>query len=274
MATPARCTTGRVDVALVCGGRWHDFDYARLQILQLLGRHDSVRCSVHKDFSDIDALGAADAVIAYTCDVRPTAEQAQRLRDRVRTGGRFLALHATNSAIDAPDPGDERVFRTPDSMPEFSALLGNRFLAHPKIAPFLIEVAAPEHVFAAGIPSFTTTDEIYVSELAGDLTVILDVEYDGSCPGFETEQVPGRTRHPVLFTRSEGAGSVVSFTLGHCRGRFDVADMGIDDLGVTDTVAWESPEFNEVLRRCVDWAAHGDDWASCPVGEQRTKEWQ
>lgn len=274
MSTPARCTAGRVDVALVCGGRWHDFDYARLQILQLLGRHDSVRCTVHEDFSKSAALASADAVIAYTCDVRPTADQAQALRDRVRLGGRLLALHSTNSAIDAPLPGAERIFRTPDAMPEFSALLGNRFLAHPRIAPFLIEVAAPEHPLAAGIAAFTTTDEIYVSELAGDLTVILDVEYDGACPGFETERVPGRTRHPVLFSRDEGAGGVVSFTLGHCRGRFDVADQGIDDLGVTDTVAWESPEFNEVLRRCVDWAVHGEDWASCPVGEQRTKERQ
>ena len=274
MSIPARCEAGRIDVALVCGGRWHDFDYARLQILQLLGRHDSVRCSVHEDFSDADVIGAADAVIAYTCDVRPTAEQAHRLREGIKRGGRFLALHATNSAIDPPMPGGERIFRTPDAMPAFSALLGNRFLAHPRIAPFRIEVAAPEHPLAAGISAFTTSDEIYVSELAADLTVILDVEYDGPCPGFETERVPGRSRHPVLFTRSEGAGTVVSFTLGHCRGRFDVADMGVEDLGVTDTAAWESPAFKEILRRCVDWSVHGDDWVSCPVGEQRTKEWQ
>ena len=274
MSIPARCTSGRVDIALVCGGRWHDFDYARLQILELLGRHDSVRCSVHEDFSDRDALSTADAVIAYTCDVRPTADQVKALRDRIHLGGRLLALHATNSAIDAPLPGDERIFRTPDAMPEFSALLGNRFLAHPRIAPFLIEVAAPQHPLVSGLAAFTTTDEMYVSELAGDLMVILDVEYDGACPGFETERVPGRARHPVLFSRDEGAGSVVSFTLGHCRGRFDVADQGVADLGVTDTVAWESPEFNEVLRRCVDWAVHGEDWASCPAGEQRTKEWQ
>jgi type 1 glutamine amidotransferase len=272
MANPARCTAGRVDVALVCGGRWHDFDYARLQILQLLGRHDSVRCTVHPDFSDVAALRAADAVVAYTCDVRPGREQALALRDRVRAGGRLLALHATNSAIDAPVPGAERVFRTPDAMPEFSALLGNRFLAHPRISAMRIDIAQPEHPLASGIAAFVTTDEIYVSELADDLEVIMDASYDGPCPGFMTQQVPGRTRHPVLFSRPEGKGSVVSFTLGHCRGRFDVADQGIDDLGVTDTIAWDSPDFNEVLRRCVDWAVHGDDWVRCPAGHEHTKE--
>ena len=38
--------------------------------------HDAVRCTVHEDFSDVATLAAADAVVAYTCDVRPTAEQA------------------------------------------------------------------------------------------------------------------------------------------------------------------------------------------------------
>ena len=272
MGTPVRCKAGRVNVALVCGGRWHDFDYARLQILQMLGRHDSVRCSVHLDFTDVAVLAAADALIAYTCDVRPGREQALALRDRVRAGGRLLALHATNSAIDSPVPGAERVYRTPNAMPEFSALLGNRFLAHPRITPMRIEMVKPEHPLVSGIPAFVTTDEIYVSELANDLEVIMDAPYDGPCPGFETQQVPGRTRHPVLFSRPEGSGSVVSFTLGHCRGRFDVADQGIEDLGVTDTAAWESPEFRTILRRCVDWAVHGDDVSQCDPADEYSKE--
>lgn len=256
MPTPARCASPRVDVALVVGGRWHDVDFARLELLDLLAEHDAVRCTVHSDFSEIDVLAAADAVIAYTCDVRPTAEEARALTEAVRQGTRLLALHATNSAIDAPDPAGPRVFRTPDAMPEFSSLLGNRFLAHPKIGPFLIEVARPEHPLVRGVGDFTTTDEIYVSWLRDDLDVLLDVEYTGPCPGFETDH--GAGRHPVLFTRPEGQGTVTYFTLGHCRGRFDLQDMGIGDLGVVDRVAWESPQYREVLRRCVAWAVHGE----------------
>ena len=56
---------------------------------------------------------------------------------------------------------------------------------------------------------------------------------------------------------------IVYFTLGHCRGRFDVADLGIADLGVVDRVAWQSREYREILRRCVAWATHGPGWEDC-----------
>jgi type 1 glutamine amidotransferase len=202
-------------------------------------------------------------VIAYTCDVRPSQVQAALLRDRISAGGRLLALHATNSAIDAPEAGGERIFRTPVAMPTFSNLLGNRFLDHPKIAEYAIEVRDPSHALVKGLSDFRTTDEIYVSKIADDLHVILDTEYDGPCPGFETESVPGRTRHPILYTRPQGDGEVTYFTLGHCRGRFDISDMGVDDLGVIDRIAWDSPEFLEIMRRSVAWAVHGNQWSEC-----------
>lgn len=267
MAVPARCPSGRVDVALVVGGRWHDMDFARSELLVSLGVHDAVRCSVHRDFSDVGALASADAVVAYTCDVRPTRQQAGALRGRVAAGGRLLALHATNSAIDPPGPDGPRVFRTPDAMPEFSALLGNRFLAHPRIGPVRVDVLRPEHPLVAGLPGFETTDEVYVSALSDDLEVLLGVEFEGACPGFETEHVDRPTTLPVLFTRVEGRGEVACLTLGHCRGRFDVADMGTPDLGAVDRVAWESPHYREVLRRCVAWAVHGEQWPDCPAKE-------
>lgn len=265
MATAACCTTGRAEVAVVVGGRWHDIDFARRELLTLVGEHDAVRASVHSDFSDVDRMRNVDAVIAYTCDVRPSAAEAGALRSMVSSGGRLLGLHATNSAIDAPDPEGPRIFRTPDAMPEFTALLGNRFLAHPKIGPFLIEPVRSDHPLTAGIDPFTTTDEIYVADLGEGLDVLMDVEYTGPCLGFETDH--GEGRHPVLYTRREGEGVVTYFTLGHCRGRFDVQDLGIDDLGVVDRVAWDSPQYREILRRCVAWTVHGDDWQDCPVME-------
>jgi len=267
-ATAARCTTGRVEVAVVVGGRWHDIDFARRELLALLGEHDAVRATVHADFSDTARLGSVDAVIAYTCDVRPTSDEASTMTSMVRDGGRLLALHATNSAIDPPGPGGPRVFRTPDAMPGFTALLGNRFLAHPKIAEFLIEPVDPDHPLVLDVGSFTTTDEIYVSALADDLEVLMDVAYTGACPGFDTDHVDDPVRHPVLFTRPEGDGRVTYFTLGHCRGRFDVADLGVEDLGVVDRVAWDSPEYREILRRCIGWAVHADHWQDCPVMEE------
>jgi len=265
MTTPTRCPDDRVGVVLVVGGKWHDLDFARHELTGLLLDHDAVQCTVRSDFSDLDAIMTADAVVAYTCDVRPTPQQTAALAGMLSGGGRLLGLHATNSAIDAPAPGAPRVFRTPDAMPEFTALLGNRFLAHPKIGPFLIEQVDTGHPLVAGVSAFETVDEIYVADLSPDLTVLLDVEYTGPCPGFETDH--GSGRHPVLYTRAEGRGVVTYFTLGHCRGRFDVRDQGIADLGVLDRIAWESAEYREILRRCVAWAVHGDRWQQCPVGE-------
>ena len=264
--------TDQINVALVVGGRWHDVDFARLELLTLLGRYDSVHCTVHSDYSAIDVLEKADAVIAYTCDVRPTAEQSLALARAVRGGTRLLALHATNSAIDAPPAGGPKVFGTPDAMPDFTALLGNRFLAHPKIAPTRIEVVQPEHPLVAGVAPFVTTDELYVMELRDDLDVILDTEFTGDCPGFEVSHSGSQSRHPVLFTRVEGEGEVVYFTLGHCRGRFDVSDLGIADTGVVDRVAWESAEYREVLSRCVAWAVHGDAWQKSLMNESPDEE--
>jgi type 1 glutamine amidotransferase len=256
MTTPARCRTGVVDVLLVVGGRWHDLDFARRELLALLGEHDAVRCTVREDFADTEAVSRADAIVAYTCDVRPTAAQAAALSKRVAAGARLLALHATNSAIDAPAAGGERIFEVPDAMPGFASLLGSRFLAHPRIAPVRITVRDTGDPLVADIADFTTTDEVYVCEWADDLEVLLDTPLIGPCPGFPAVDLPDGTRLPVLYRRQVGDGTVVYFTLGHCRGRFDVRDLGIEDLGHVDRVAWASPEYRAVLSRCIDWAVH------------------
>jgi type 1 glutamine amidotransferase len=259
MTTPARCRTGVVDVLLVVGGKWHDLDFARRELLVLLGDHDAVRCTVRDDFTDTDAIDQADVVIAYTCDVRPTPQQSAALTAKVHGGGRLLALHATNSAIDAPAPGEQRMFSVPDAMPEFTALIGSRFLAHPRIAPARIDVCQPQDRLVLGIESFETTDPASVCAWAPDLAVILATALTAQCPGFPDAGVEVGARLPVLYRRQAGAGVIVYFTLGHCRGRFDVRDMGIDDLGHTDRIAWDSPQYRAVLKRCVDWAVHGDN---------------
>ncbi|MEH0631599.1 hypothetical protein [Streptomyces stelliscabiei] len=66
MAGPA----GRLDAVLVCGGRWHDFDHARLRLLELLAEHPRVRTTVFQDYARTAALDEADLLVTYTCDVR------------------------------------------------------------------------------------------------------------------------------------------------------------------------------------------------------------
>src|SRR6202050_70791 len=93
---------GRLDAVLVSAGRGHDFDYARYQLLGLLGEREQVRTQVFPDYGRIAALERADLVVSYTCDVRPSAAEQDALALFVERGGRWLALHGTHSAIDPP----------------------------------------------------------------------------------------------------------------------------------------------------------------------------
>ncbi|MFF7842392.1 ThuA domain-containing protein [Streptomyces ossamyceticus] len=249
MAGPA----GRLDAVLVCGGRWHDFDYARLRLLELLGEHPRVRTTVFQDYDCASELDEADLLITYTCDVRPSPAEGTALARFVERGGRWLALHGTNAVIEPPAPGGPRVFSTPRLLGEVAAVLGSQFLAHPPIEPYEVRVTRPAHPLVAGIQPFTVTDELYVCELHGESEVLLHAEYTGPCRGFaegDTAALDNAPR-PVLYLRRHGLGEVCCFTLGHCRGRYDMQDLGVADTGHVDRGPWGTPEFLTVLRRCV-----------------------
>jgi len=243
----------RTNAVLVTGGRWHDFEYARAQLLVRLAEYGHVRTTWSPDYSCLEALADADLLVTYTCDLRPTPEQQQALVAFVERGGRWLALHATNSAIDPPEAGGPRIFTTPRVLGPVADVLGTQFLAHPPIAPFTVEVTRPHHPMVAGIGSFEITDELYVCEHHGEIEVLLHTDFNGPCRGFAEGEPDDRVQRPVLYFRPFGAGTVCYFTLGHCRGRFDVQDLGIEDLGRTDRVAWEVPEYRVLLDRCVGW---------------------
>lgn len=88
------------DAYLVCGGKYHDMDYARLELLRLLAEHEDVRTKVAQDYRDSEAIAASDFLVTYTCDVRPSEAEQRVLRDFVEGGRRWLALHGTNSVLD------------------------------------------------------------------------------------------------------------------------------------------------------------------------------
>jgi type 1 glutamine amidotransferase len=174
--------------------------------------------------------------------------------DFVRRGGRWLALHGTNAAVDPPAPGAPRVFSTPDVLGPVADVLGSRFLGHPPIAPYRVEITAPEHPLVAGVGPFEVSDEQYVCEPRGEIEVLAGTDVVESSPGFAEG---GTGRQPVLYLRSFGAGQVCYFTLGHCRGRYDIADLGVPDTGVVDRGSWEVPQFREILRRAIRWVRDG-----------------
>ena len=90
----------RKDVYLVCGGKYHDFDFARLELLKPFAGHDEIRVKVANHYGDVSALFEADLLVTYTCDEVPDATGQSMLKSFVAKGGKWFALHATNSVLE------------------------------------------------------------------------------------------------------------------------------------------------------------------------------
>lgn len=262
---------GRIDAYLVCGGTYHDFDFARLELLKLLAEDEDVRTRVAGDYHDVAGIAASDVLVTYTCDVRPTEAEAAALRAWVEGGGRWLALHATNAAFDPPAALGEGPFRTPRAFPVFAETLGSQFLSHPAIAPYRVTVSAgaEAHPLVDGIEPFDAEDELYLCEYHGPVEPLLETRWTGTTQGFAEAEWPVDEPRLVLYRRPLGEGAVLYLTLGHCRSTWDMAAPPFNGMRWphVERGSWELPVFYELLRRGLAWAteparARGDE----PVG--------
>ena len=246
---------GPVSAYLVCGGRWHDFDFARVELLTLLREHERVRTRVAEDFRDTAAIEAADFLVTYTCDLDPlTEDQQEALASFVARGKRWFALHGTNSVFEFLDSG-VKALRTHDRMMH---ALGSRFLAHPKIAPYTVTNRNPDHPLVAGIESFDAEDELYLCEYFGEIQPLLETRFSGEAPGFIDRDWPDDEPRLVMYLHPEGQGEVLYLTLGHCRGRYDMRPR-MDVYPKIERGSWELPVYYELLRRGIRWAIGGLD---------------
>lgn len=238
----------RVNCVLIAGGKWHDIDFARLELLKLLAEDECIRVRVFEDYSNLEAIRAADFLVTYTCDVTPPLEAQEVLRDYVHRGGRWFALHGTNSILRFLEDGR---IDTPRWAPLFMDTLGSMFLAHPPIGSFRVERTGVAHPLVDGIEAFEVTDEMYLSEIYAPLEVLLDAEFEGDAGRF-VQKTWQRQRHPVLYRRQLGDGEVLYLTLGHCRGHYDLQPM-MDYYPKVERCAWELPVYYELLRRGLSW---------------------
>ena len=242
-------TEQRIDCVLVAGGKYHDIDFARLELLKLLAEDERVRVRVFEDYSNLEAIAAARFLISYTCDVTPSLIEQEKLRTFLTRGGRWYALHGTNSILRFLKSGQ---VDSPDWAPHFMETLGSMFIAHPPILPYRVTVADPGDPLVKGIEPFEATDELYLMRTYGDLQVLLDTEYEGSADGFVEKNWP-RARHPVFYRKNLGAGAVLYLTLGHCRGHYDMQPV-MKWYPQVERCAWDLPVFHELLRRGIAWA--------------------
>jgi type 1 glutamine amidotransferase len=246
----------RLDVTLVAGGKYHDIDFARLELLKLLAEHDEFRVRVQPDYEDHSAITSAPILVSYTCDVRPSADAQQAISTWVEGGGRWVALHGTNAALTLGGPNG---VEAPRCQPTWADTLGSQFVAHPPIQPYAVQVSAPDHWLVQGIESFETDDELYLSEYADRdaLEPLLHTTWSGEATGFAEHDwsldTVGTDHHLVMYLRPLGAGAVLYNTLGHCRGHYDMVPV-VDFYPRIERCSWEQPAYYELLRRSLRWA--------------------
>ena len=240
-----------IDAYFVCGGRYHDIDYARLQLLTLLAEQPRMRTRMAEDYHDLAAIEAADFLVTYTVDIVPDDETARRLRNYVSGGKRWLALHGTNSILRY---AKGRGWEAPRDARTFMETLGSQFIAHPPIAPYRVEVTQPSHPLVAGIEPFDAEDELYLMELHPPFETLLHTRWSGEAKGFAERDWTRDEPRPVMYLKRVGAGEVLYFTLGHARGHYDMRPL-MDEYASVERGSWEVPQFQELLRRSLRWAA-------------------
>jgi hypothetical protein len=217
----------RIDVYLVAGGKYHNIDYARLELLKLMAEQPRIKVQVGADYSDIEAICAADFIVTYTCDVNGTNSILRFLED-----GR----------VDAPRENDT-----------FMQLIGSQFLSHPPIQPYEVQVTDPGHPLVAGIQPFTVDDELYLSVMHGENKILLHTEWTGVTEGFVEDQWQADEPRPCMYLHPYGEGEILYLTLGHCRGKYDMQPH-IEEYPEPEFGAWKTDEYYELLRRGILWA--------------------
>jgi hypothetical protein len=186
---------------LIVNARYHDTDFARLEILKLLSETSDVRTRVAQDFSDLEAIAQADFLITYTCDLRPTEEEALALRAFVSSGGRWIALHGTNAILEIGAKG----MYCPREHTTFMETLGSRFISHPPSMPYTVTVSDPSHPLVAGLDSFETEDELYLCEYYGEIKPLLQTRFTGTFQsGYVENEWPDDEPRLVAYTHPVG----------------------------------------------------------------------
>jgi uncharacterized protein len=225
---------------LICGSpaRNHDFDFTRVRLLQELYAAGDIRTDVAQDYDGGKAIEAGDLLVSYTSQVPVSEENCESLRRYLERGGRWFAIHASNSVRDNPYlPG----------------ILGSRFITHPPYTHFSVSVTRPDDPLLAGIGPFELDDELYVIEHSDDIEVLLETRWGGEALGGRQIE---EGRRPLMYRRQVGQGAVLYLALGHCNRPFDGPPGRPEQPDRRGP--WDLPVYKELIRRGVAWAAHRD----------------
>ena len=239
----------KIDVYLVCNAKYHDTNFARLELLKLLAEEDDIHSRVAENFSDIEAIKDSRLLITYTCDLRPSENEQRGLADFLNAGGRWFALHATNALLEFVDGKAD----TPDLAPAFMDVLGSRFVAHPPNTSFMVRVTDVEHELTRELSDFEVhNEEPYYCEPRGEQSVLLEAAYHQPSTGYvQSDYGTDRDSQPQMYLHPYGEGEVLYLSLGHCTGKHDMKPLA--DIVPVVRGSWDNPVYYELLRRGIRW---------------------
>ena len=234
-------------VHLICNAKYHDSDFARLELLKLLSEHEDIYTTVSDTYDNFENHIGKNLLITYTCDLKPEDKDVKHMEEFLKTGGNWFALHGTNAILDfAGGKAD-----TPNTCPEYMELLGSRFISHPPNMDFLVRVKDKEHQLTKGIEDFEVYDEPYYCEYDDKIHVLLDAEYSEPANAYVAVDPPNDDPRPQMYLHNVGKGKVLYLLLGHCRGKYDMRPF--EDEVTIERCAWDTEVYYEFLRRGIRW---------------------
>lgn len=224
---------------LVCGSpqRNHDFDFARLQLAGALYDATGIRTDCFQDYEDSAAILGGDLLVTYTSQVPVSDRACAALARYLDRGGRWFALHASNSVLQNP---------------HLPKLLGTRFVTHPPYRRFRVEPTRPEDPLLEGLDPFELEDELYcIEDVTGDLEILLHTRWGGEAFGGHVLEEADR---PLMYRRQVGEGGVLYLALGHANRPYDKPFPHLPDQP-DHRGPWDLPTFRTLIRRGIEWAA-------------------
>jgi uncharacterized protein len=253
MGAIAHASQGISRVHLVCGGRYHAFNFVQQRLTSIIEELGGIDVSVSDSYDAASAAGwATDLLLTYTCDLRPTLSTQLQLRAWIEGGGRWFALHGTNAVLDlVVDPSGSKL-AVPRLLQPMAETLGSHFLAHPPIGEIAVSAADSRHPLVERLAPFSTTDELFLSEFHAEVETLLQARFSGEAlEDFPHRYWPEEQIHPVMYIRRFGLGSVLYLTLGHCSSPGDPEGKSNQPPAVMGS--WVTNQYVELIRRGIAW---------------------
>lgn len=201
--------------------KWEESAKLNQAILQKSERFD-VSVSADKEVFASKELADYDVLVlnfGFWKESDPSDEAKAGLLKYVKAGGNVVALHFACSAF--------------QEWKEYGELLGRVWVkgvgGHGPYGKFTVNIKAADHPVTKGLEDFSTEDELYAM-LSGDAEIHVLATADSEW---------SKKTEPIVFAKSYGKGRVLQNVLGH----------GTDSK--------QNPVYQQLLRRCVEWAATG-----------------